>query len=222
MADTGAQDVAAANGADRSALRCVVLLCPGEALPLLLRKALEKREICVQECCDPLAAMTTLCLLARPAHGRLSGARLILLVIEPERQSRLDDFLSAVERYVPGVTCRAYRQSEPDRITTLEAGVAHPPSPEPSSDADAPASLAIEPAPSRQVEADEKRTAETQDAYRQGRQTGQPQLRLTVIDGDAEAPTGEEPERSDSGLKEPLTAEELAMLLADDEEESER
>ncbi len=179
----------------------------------------------MHECSDPLAAMTTLCLLAGASGGKLSGVKLILLILEPARQRHLGELKRAVERYVPGVVCRAYREQEPTQIGPLEPGE------EMAATADPPPAPAPSPPPMPQpmpapapdvVAAQEERTAEDSAAYAAHR-AGPPQLRLAGLDDIAGEPHSDpEPgfEMEPRGESEPLTAEELAMLLADDEDEA--
>jgi hypothetical protein len=238
-----AQHVASLNGAERPAPRCVVLLCPGQGLPDRLRQAFQRRGIRLQECSDPHAAMTTLCLLARPVNGRLSGARLILLVLEPQRQRHLDDLLAALKRYAPGVTCRAYRHDAEVKISPLhvEPREAEAHAPSASSHAgpgeavdprhvDAPAAESSQAASpfhtptsdtGKHDETPELRTPHAAPSYPQQVRGGEPHLRLTAVDDLADETN---PDSADDASRrdltpEPLTAEELSMLLADDDED---
>ncbi len=185
-------------------------------MPARLRKALERRGVCLQECSDPHAAMTTLCLLARRVGRRLSGARLILLVIEPQRQRQLNEFLRAVEQYVPGVTCRAYREDGAVTIVPLETNHAR----DEAADLSAPAAATTREQEADRSPAEQHRTSPPAPPYPQGEGAARPQLRLTAIDDCPDEGNAAAPERRETS-PEPLTAEELSMLLADDEDDVE-
>ncbi|MFG0251572.1 MAG: hypothetical protein ACF8NJ_01710 [Phycisphaerales bacterium JB038] len=176
--------------------------------------------------------MTTLCLLAGLSRGRLSGTKLILLIIEPDRQRHLEDLRRAVEHYVPGVICRAFRERAPAQIAPLGEpgeGVQEEPGVQPTTP-DRPEAVApnpqplAEPMPTPEAgERPEERTSPAGPAYAASRE-GPPPLRLTGVDErtPAAGSTSDPDTAVDTDpaeVSEPLTAEELSMLLADDDED---
>ncbi|HEB60623.1 MAG TPA: hypothetical protein ENJ06_02260 [Phycisphaeraceae bacterium] len=189
--------------------QCVVLLPAQEKLPRSLYRSLVSREIKTEVFSDSHLAMARLCQLARQRQPRtISGAGLMLIIVEPENNTRLQEFLAAVDRYLPAVVCRSYRVADRPHLSDISAEqlrrLHRQGGPQGGS---APVSPGIPRTSGDLISYHEK------PVHPSGHR-----LRLAGTESAAPLPGADEDENTgkDRGRTE-LTSEELSMLLADEE-----
>jgi len=179
---------------DWSSIRCVLWHAPTQPLPRDLTRLLDERGVQVALVTNPYLALATLCRFAGEARrsGRLGP--LALLAVQPESLDRFEEVVRTARIYAPQAVCWV---DDPASTPRLRAVRLDRPMSEPAS------------IPEPAVEMNQ---AQVHTIHQVTSTSTGPDLRLT----DAETPPRREPEDASGATF--LTDEELALLLAEDDE----
>jgi hypothetical protein len=181
---------------------CVMLSPPHAVAPAALRGAFEKRGLTTIEARTRFEAMGAMLRAAERAGvltGQAAGRGVVLVVVEPASHDDVgvDELLASVEKYLPRAVVRAYEAGAEPALRPIDR-----PSPEPEV----------------VVRREAARAAESH--LRNGTARPEPTLRLHRDEDaalPAEAHANADPDALDEVAENLLSAEELDMLLADDE-----
>lgn len=181
---------------------CVLLSPPHDDAPAALRGAFEKRGLAPIETRTRFEAMGAMLCAAERAGvltGHAAGRGVVLVIVEPASHdgAGVEELLASVEKYLPRAVVRAYEAGAEPALRPIER-----PTPEPEV----------------VVRSEAARDAESH--LRNGAARPEPTLRLHRDEDGAHA--GDEPEDTDPDApgevaESLLSAEELNMLLAEDE-----
>ena len=179
---------------DWSTIRCVLWHAPTRPPPRDLTRLLDERGVQVAVATNPYLALATLCRFA--AEARRSGhlAPLALLAVGPESLPRFEEVVRAARTYAPQAVCWV---DDPDSTPRLRAVRLDRPRPE----------VVVRPEPAPVSKPTQDQSVQEFTSTSSG-----PVLRLT----DAETPPRREPDDAPGATF--LTDEELALLLAEDDE----
>jgi hypothetical protein len=103
------------------AFRCVVWHAPGSVVPADLTAALGRRQMAIDHCCGPFAALAEVCALDREMHdaSHHGAGGVILVLVQAEALDDAAGVVRAVELYAPRVRCWRYEPAAAERLRAI-------------------------------------------------------------------------------------------------------